>query len=59
MTIKLPPYTANCTDLSLEIGMTIQLIQAGEIDTDNMIEHLEEIKTAVNKIGHKLMGGTS
>jgi predicted transcriptional regulator len=52
--MKLPPYSTNCMDLSLEIGMTIQLIQAGDIDTDNMIEHLEQIKTAVNKIGERL-----
>ena len=52
-----PEYSTNCMDLSLDIGMTIQKIQAGEIDTDYIIPHLEEIRTAVNKISERLSGG--
>jgi len=49
-------YSSNILDLKLDIGMTIQLIQSGEISTDDEIEHLRGIQTALHKIFLKLSG---
>ena len=49
-------YSSNVLDLKMDIGMTIQLIQSGEISSDDEIEHLRGIETALYKIFLRMSG---
>ena len=52
-------YSINIIDLKADINMTIQLIEDGEINTDNEIEHLRGIESALHEIHLKLMGANT
>ena len=51
-------FSDNLMDLKLNIGMMIQKLQNGEEDDPPIIiENLEKIQTAVQKISNRLQGG--